>query len=390
MMTSSSQSDTCHRPNGNRSSRQIVIATESSTRSLDVEALRHVFLEANRCLADDHAYVVRIVHAVATASRTNYHEPSVAGLHNFEDISIVPDTLFITDPDDRHRPAMQRNYLPWLREHCSRSRRIVGVAGGILTLGALGLLDGLTAVSHWSLQDLVKSKYPLASIRSDILYTQDRNIYTAAGALGSVDLALRLVEEDLGCDVAVEIAKRMLLPFRRTSSSSQVSIALRVQASGLSPISDLLAWLPDNLTLDLSIPKLARKVAMSPRNFARTFRRQVGLTPGKYIEEIRFETARQEITRAGQTVVGAAQLSGFKNAETLRRLFIRRLGMTPRIFREQHAGLDSRAGKNGGSSRPIRGSSSKRIIVETAGSTSLLLGIRRRQVTEVPGVGEYA
>jgi transcriptional regulator GlxA family with amidase domain len=390
MMASSSQSDICHRQNGCRSSRQIVIATESSTRSLDVEALRHVFLEANRCLADDHAYVVRIVHAIAIASHTNCQERCVAGLHHFEDISTVPDTLFITDPDDRHRPAMQRNYLPWLREHCSRSRRIVGVAGGIFTLGVLGLLDGLTAVSHWSLQGLIKSKYPLASIRSDILYTQDRNIYTAAGALGSVDLALRLVEDDLGCDVAREIAKRMLLPFRRTSSSSQVSIALRVQASGLSPITDLLAWLPDNLTLDLSIRKLARKVAMSPRNFARTFLRQVGLTPGKYIEEIRFEAARQEITRAGQTVAGAAQLSGFKNAETLRRLFIRKLGMTPSSFRVQHSGRNSHADIPVDTRRSIQGSSSKRVMVETARSTSLLLSIPCQQVTEVTGVGEYA
>ena len=250
-------------------------------------------------------------------------------------LASAPDTLFITGPYNPDHCILQPEYLDPLRQQCAGSRRIVAVAGGTIYLAAINLLKGHVAVSHWSLHQHLESRYPGVSVRSDILYTQDENIYTCAGALASVDLALRLVEDDLGGAVTAHIARQMLLPHRRTATCSQVSSTLQAQNNASNPILNLLAWLPNQLDSNLSIPKLARRVAMSPRNFARRFREQVKQTPARYIEELRFEAAKRELALERQSIGEAAQRSGFQNPESLRRLFQRRLGITPKVFRDQ-------------------------------------------------------
>jgi transcriptional regulator GlxA family with amidase domain len=129
----------------------------------------------------------------------------------------------------------------------------------------------------------------------------------------------------------------MLVPYLRSGNNSQSGLVLQAQAGVSYGISDLLVWLPENLLEDLSIPALARKVAMSPRNFARTFLREVGTTPAKYVERIRLETACREIVRNGQTIHGAAQLSGLGSNEALRRVFLRHMGVTPKAYKEQYS-----------------------------------------------------
>jgi transcriptional regulator GlxA family with amidase domain len=315
--------------------RRVLITTESAAASVDAELIRHVFLEADRIPNGQRVYAVEVLRFEETlrtdSGRSPSHESSPASEHSS---SGGPDTVVITGPYEPALCNLQPDYLEWLRNLCARSRRIVAVAGGAIYLAALGLLKGRVAVSHWSLHQHLETRYPGTSVRSDILYTQDENIYTCAGALASVDLALRLVEDDRGRAVSTYVAQKLLLPFRRTGVCSQVSSTLLAQDNLSHPISELIAWLPDHLTADLSVSKLARRVAMSPRNFARRFGEQVKMTPARYIEELRFEAAKRELVRRGQSVGGAADSSGFNNVESLRRLFQRRLGTTPKLFRD--------------------------------------------------------
>jgi transcriptional regulator GlxA family with amidase domain len=314
--------------------RRILITAEDLTNSFDAELIRHVFGEANRLLDGERAYSVEII-ATAQSREDETCRYGIEIEDHRDSYTIALDTVVVTGSYETRLCKPQPKYLEWLRVQCSRSRRIVSVAGGAIFLGAIGLLKGRKVVSHWNLHQHTESNCPGTSVRSDILYAQDGNIYTCAGWLASVDLALRLVEDDLGSAVAMQVARRMLLPFRRTAACSQLSCTLQAQDSLSLSISNLLAWLPDHLTSDLSVSKLARRVAMSPRNFARQFRAQVEITPARYIENMRFEAAKRELIREGQSLSGAAQLSGFKNAESLRRLFQRRLGVSPKAFRDQ-------------------------------------------------------
>jgi len=227
--------------------------------------------------------------------------------------------------------------LSQLKHYCNESHRVIALAGGVLYLAAMEMLRGRVVVAHWGLHRQFENSFPSVSVRSDILYNRDGKIYTCAGALASVDLGLQLVEDDLGRAATAHISERLLLSHRRTSGCNQVSPTLKAQNNVSHPISDLLAWLPDQLASDLSILKLAQRVAMSPRNFSRRFQEQVKKTPARYIEELRFEAAKRELIRKERSIAEAASRSGLNNAESLRRLFHRRLGVTPKMFRDQMA-----------------------------------------------------
>lgn len=323
--------DWTQRENTPSKPRRVVIATQRSSESIEAQLIWHIFQEANQVPDVSHAYAVEQVSFEETkeASRLAREHLSEA-----IDQSETTDTIFIMGPYAPDSCNVQSNCLDWLRFQCARSRRIAAIAGGTLYLAAMDLLNGKAAVSHWSMHSHFANAYSKVSVRSDILYTKDGNIYTCAGGLASVDLALRMIEEDLGDTVSSYIARRLLVPFRRTAICSQISSTLQAQINVKHPIIDLLAWLPDQLTANLSIAKLARRVAMSPRNFARRFREQVKMTPGRYIEDLRFEAAKRELVRESGSINEVAIRCGFNNVESLRRLFQRRLGMTPSAFRD--------------------------------------------------------
>jgi transcriptional regulator GlxA family with amidase domain len=308
--------------------RTIVITGGDLTRTLEIGAIREVFRQADR-LARTPAYIVHVVSGEQLGQYT--HQP--IGSNGSEAVHALTDTLIITGFENAQSHSFNATSLQWLRDQCPRIRRVVAIAGGTLILAATGLLDGRRAVTHWSLHDHLRLRYPRVLLQPNILYTRDQNLYTCAGGIASADLALSLLEEDLGSNIAAEVASRLLLHFRRTGTSRQVSLTLQAQANTTDHIFDLIAWLPDHLKEDLSVRSLARRVAMSPRNFARLFRHQVRITPAKYVEGLRFEAAQRELAANGQTISGAAELVGFTNTDALRRLFARRLGVTPGRFR---------------------------------------------------------
>ena len=216
--------------------------------------------------------------------------------------------------------------------------RVASVCSGALLLAAAGVLDGRRATTHWASCDRLADEYPSVDVVPDQIYVRDGDVWTSAGVTAGIDLALALVEDDHGPDLAHSIAGWLVVFARRPGGQAQFSAQLRAQPARSPSIADLQGWLPDHLAEDLTVEALARRAAMSPRTFARSFRTEVGATPAAYVEALRVEAARRLLETTDLTVTAVAQRVGLNHAETLHRAFRRRVGTTPDRYR-QHFGL---------------------------------------------------
>jgi transcriptional regulator GlxA family with amidase domain len=223
----------------------------------------------------------------------------------------------------------------WLRDHAPRARRMASVCTGAFALAAAGLLDGRRATTHWSWCDELARAYPTVSVEPDPIYVRDGNRYTSAGVSSGMDLALALVEEDLGRSAALTIARWLVMFLRRPGNQAQFSAQLTAQLADRSQIRDIQHWLSDNLEADLSVQALAERARLSPRHFARSFRRQVGVTPGQYVQQLRLEAARRRLEESDDSVQQVAAACGFGSVETMRRSFVDALGMAPAEYRRR-------------------------------------------------------
>jgi transcriptional regulator GlxA family with amidase domain len=217
-----------------------------------------------------------------------------------------------------------------------RARRTTSVCTGSLVLAAAGLLDGYAATTHWGWSDELAAREGV-EVRSDQIFVHDRDRWTSAGVTAGIDLFLALAEEDHGPRLAHQVAAGLVVFARRPGGQSQFSIQLRAQPATTPSIAELQRWLSDHLGEDLSVDALAARAGMSPRNFARAFRRETGTTPGAYVEQLRVEAARRLLETTDLTVGAIARQVGIRHAETLHRSFRRRVGTTPELYR-QHFG----------------------------------------------------
>lgn len=204
---------------------------------------------------------------------------------------------------------------------------------GSLLPAEAGLLRQKQATTHWTYLEHMATRYPEVQVLSDRIYVKDGFCYTAAGGTSAIDLALALVEEDLGTNAAAEAAKHLLLFLRRSSTQPQLSTTLLAQKSSVGSIGNLLVWMADNLDKDLSVSSLARRMAMSPRNFARYFVREVGRTPARHVSELRLEAARRNLADENLSLGDVARVSGFGSVEVFRRLFTKSFGASPGRYR---------------------------------------------------------
>ncbi len=223
----------------------------------------------------------------------------------------------------------------WLRLAARRAGRIVSVCAGAFLLAEAGLLDGKRATTHWQRTDELSRRHPDVRVDPAPIYTQDGRIFTSGGATAGFDLALSLVERDLGFTIAQEVAKTLVLYLRRPGGQSQFSGMLAREASKDSPIRALQVWILEHLKEDLRVERLARRSAMSPRNFARVFTEEVGTTPARYVEELRLEAAKRRLTERHDSLERIAADCGLGNAVNLRRVFQRHLGIGPREYVER-------------------------------------------------------
>ena len=227
--------------------------------------------------------------------------------------------------------------IDWLRLAARRSRRVASVCTGAFLLARAGLLDGRRATTHWASCDALARNYPAVTVDPDPIFVRDGNVYTSAGVTAGIDLALALVEEDLGRRAALDVARSLVLFIRRPGGQAQFSSGLAGQAAIQPGIRELQDWVSDNLDSDLSVPALAERAFMSPRNFARVFSREVGLTPAAYVESLRLERARLLLETTEMQLEEIARRCGFGTVETLRRAFGRRLRVSPSDYRSRFA-----------------------------------------------------
>ena len=243
------------------------------------------------------------------------------------------DTLLVAGGQGTRDVMESAAALAWLRRMAPRVRRLGSVCTGTFILAATGLLDGRRATTHWAWCDALAKMFPRVAVDPDPIFVRDGNLYSSAGVTAGMDLALALVEEDLGRDVALETARGLVLFLRRPGGQSQFSAQLAVQAADREPIRELCAWIVEHPGADLAVEALARRVAMSPRHFARVFTREVGATPGRYVEKVRVEAARRRLEESTHGVDAIADACGFGTAETMRRAFVRTLRVPPSAYR---------------------------------------------------------
>lgn len=210
-----------------------------------------------------------------------------------------------------------------------RARRTASVCTGTFVLAAAGLLDGRQATTHWASCDRLAEAHPEVEVLADRIYVRDGDVWTSAGVTAGIDLALALVEEDHGPTPAHQAAGWLVVFARRPGGQAQFSAQLQAQQAHTPALADLQRWLPDHLAEDLGVEALARRVAMSPRTFARTFKGETGTTPAAHVEALRVEAARRLLETTDDTVAALAAAVGFRHAETLHRVFRRRVGTTP-------------------------------------------------------------
>jgi len=310
--------------------RRVVIVVYPGVQTLDVTGPAEVLRAAT--LMRPSAYDV----TVAARDQGTLPTSTVSLMPDgrLEDVESGPiDTLIVAGGTGTRAAEDDERLVDWLREAARRSRRVTSVCTGAFLLAKAGLLDGRRATTHWASCADLAARYPAVTVEPDPIFVRDGNVATSAGVTAGMDLALALVEEDLGRQTALDAARWLVLFLQRPGGQAQFSAQLAAQTADRAPLRELQGWIPDHLDQDLTVPALARRALMSDRNFARAFRRETGLTPGAYVEAARIERARIALETSDLPVEEVARRAGFGTVETMRRAFRRQVGVSPADYR---------------------------------------------------------
>jgi transcriptional regulator GlxA family with amidase domain len=245
------------------------------------------------------------------------------------DTLVVPAAGHIFESDTEAATSSLINRL------AKRSRRIVSICGGAFILAAAGLLDNRKATTHWRATSELSKHFPNIDVQADSIYVKDSNIYTSAGATAGIDLALALVEEDLGKVIALECARNLVVFMRRPGGQSQFSTSLESQCTERNAINDLIVWATDNPSTDLSVEAMANYTHMSSRNFSRVFRNEVDETPAAFVEKLRIEAVRRRLEESDDSLEVISKNCGFGSTDSMRRSFRRVLKVAPHDYRKR-------------------------------------------------------
>lgn len=304
---------------------------------LDVSGPLEVFSTACREIAEaggeTEPYTIEVVASEAGAVRTSSGIALVAAGTGDCPTDEEIDTLIVAGGDGTAAALRDLELIAWLRRTSSRARRIASVCSGAFLLAEAGLLDGKRATTHWKSCDLLARLYPKVTVEPDPIFVRDGSTYTSAGVCAGMDLALALVEEDLGRELALAVARRLVIFLKRPGGQSQFSAQLEGQLSERTPLRELQTYALENPAADLTVEALASRTGMSPRNFARVFARDIGTTPARWVERARVESARRRLEESDACVDEVAARCGFGTAETMRRAFVRNLRVNPTDYR---------------------------------------------------------
>jgi transcriptional regulator GlxA family with amidase domain len=304
----------------------IVIVAFPCGQILDVSGPMEVFSTASRFLPIP-PYRTQVVSAqggaVLSTSGMEFLTTAIA------DVVGPIDTLVVAGGRDIHEASADEHLVRHIGRLAADSRRVTSVCSGAFLLAAAGLLDGRRATTHWADCALLAGDYPLVTVEPDAIYVHDDDVWTSAGVTAGIDLALALVADDHGPRAAGEVARQLVVYLRRSGGQAQFSAVLAAQSSDHEPVRDVLTWLTDNLTADLSIPALALHAHLSDRQFSRVFKAEVGVTPAEHVEAVRMESACRLLETTSKSMEQIAADCGFGVPETMNRAFRRRLNTTP-------------------------------------------------------------
>jgi transcriptional regulator GlxA family with amidase domain len=317
--------------------RRVALVAVPPVRTLDIFGPAEVFADANHLHPGGPAYDVQILSATEDRTIPSYFGVPLLADRTYREMRQPVDTLLVAGGEGAQQMRYSPKFLEWLRRQSSKARRYGSVCTGALVLAQAGLLDGRRVTTHWNWCQELEQKHPKVKVDPRPIYIRDKNLFTSAGVTAGIDLSLALVEDDLGGALALQIAQMMVVFLRRPGGQSQFSATLMAQSRGRRSLRDLLAWVADNLATKFSVGVLARRAAMSPRNFARIFREEIGETPARHVETLRVEAARRQLETAASSLDEVADLCGFGSAEILRRTFVRRVGTTPGRYRSSFA-----------------------------------------------------
>jgi transcriptional regulator GlxA family with amidase domain len=308
----------------------VVILAPQGVQSLDIVGPAEVFWEAARRLGDPDAYRVQVMGVSDEPIR------GTGALRFLPDRTIHDpdepiDTLLVAgDPSFQ---ALDPAVTEWLARRAPETRRYGSICTGVFLLAASGLLDGKRVTTHWECADKLRQDYPGLTIDSDQIFIREGQLSTAAGVTSGIDLALALVEEDHGRDIALIVARYMVVFLKRPGGQSQFSAHLTAQIADKGPIQSIAEHILTQLRSDLSVDTLAGRANMSTRNFSRVFLRDLGVTPADFVEAARLDAARRMLQDSSVPMQRIADRCGFADVHSMRRVFQRKLGVGPTDYR---------------------------------------------------------
>lgn len=316
------------------SAKDVVLVAFDGVEAIDIAGPASVFSKAEAIHPG--AYRLHLASPAGDTVLTN-SGVSLAGTQPLRRLPAVIDTLIVAGGDEPAvRAAIVEHQIGvWLAAVAPRIRRIASVCSGAFALAAAGLLDGREATTHWRVCDQLQAMRPQVRVQRGRIYVHDGPVWTSAGVTTGIELALALVEDDLGHAVAMEIARMLALPLLRGGEQPQLSQALAAQAAASHRLRELVAWIATHLQDDLSVESLAERVQMSPRHFARAFAHETGCTPARFVERSRVAAAAQLLRQTRWTQQRIASCSGFGSVDALQRAFIREHGVTPQGYRKR-------------------------------------------------------
>lgn len=282
-------------------------------------------------------YDIEVVSGAATRRLAEVCGLRLSAERSYREVRGRIDTLLFTPLDVAALESEHAELVSWLARRAPTARRVVALCTSAFLLARAGLLDGREATTHWAACELLGREFPRVRVDPEPIFVRDGNVYTSAGATAGMDLALALVEEDFGAEVARAVARFLVLFLRRPGGQSQFSVPLAYDWGNAGPLRDLQSFILQHLHEDLSVERLARQAAMSPRNFRRVFAREVGTTPARFVELARLESARRHLEQTSEGVERIASVCGFRSSERMRVAFLRRLGVSPSEYRVRFA-----------------------------------------------------
>lgn len=311
----------------------IAVLALPGVQTLDVAGPLDVFAQAN-IEAGIQAYECRVIATAPGPIR------SCSGVRLYADGLVTDaegrfDTVLVAGAPDVGAVTLDEAATAWLRRAAGSARRYGSVCTGAFALATCGLLEGRRVTTHWACAQALAEAYPDLIVEEDAIYIRDGKLLTSAGVTAGLDLALSLVEEDLGRDIAKRVASQLVMFFKRPGGQLQFSRNGESSLEGRAALQAIQRWVADNLALPHSVDSLAAQAGISPRHFARLFSAEVGETPAAWVEALRISAARTLLEEHGDAPKQVAAKVGFANADTLRRAFVKHVGITPAEYRKR-------------------------------------------------------